>query len=532
MRNYIVFGNESAERDDLLYSCGVPVVPNVKPILTGRWGAGKSAILVLENKQLTTALESLAGPRHRFDWYVREDSFNVRSLITLHEKYAREPRWLIKSFEEIWQAEIVRTACALLHGLRKRIARHTGSHWNSIAKVGKGSTMRTSVWQNLPEVIRLLFDSSERADAAERIRDSFTPLFRKQEQILDDVQKCLSDAEKSDIKICVAVEPLDSPKSPLEDEPSIAWPLITALLNIYTRAFQPGSDQLLDVRLCIPWHKFDITRLDWPQKLPQYISPVVWDEKTLRKFMALRINYEFSRVGRKLNAGDPWYSLFDRAVHDDYTPTVPEDSFYYMLRHTNYRPRNLQRLSRTAIEQHSRIYEMPIDDVLRGQSGARVSEEAMREAISIVTRINTTELLTEASRRLDDLERIKPRLDGFLVPFKRGALVKRLGEDLQVDAVLETLWKAGLLGVMISTLDAGIEARIRANLGNRSFREYTGKTGRVCRWSLFEHTSDADVPHLLHSYASPGEGNARLILHPVLFRSLLLKLDDEYPIGA
>ena len=67
------FGNENAFDDELLYRCAVdlPSLSTRLPIIRGRWGAGKTAQLLIRNKALSDALER-RDKKYKYIWYIYE----------------------------------------------------------------------------------------------------------------------------------------------------------------------------------------------------------------------------------------------------------------------------------------------------------------------------------------------------------------------------------------------------------------------------------------------------------------------------
>src|SRR5689334_1302970 len=71
----VLFGDENAERDPLLTECAVLTkrAASTKPILTGKWGTGKTALLLLQNQTLSDRLKKINPDLERM-WYLDEST--------------------------------------------------------------------------------------------------------------------------------------------------------------------------------------------------------------------------------------------------------------------------------------------------------------------------------------------------------------------------------------------------------------------------------------------------------------------------
>ena len=374
----LIFGNDNAEIDDLLYQCKVSVDRAPKPILTGRWGTGKTALLFLSHQPLAKALRELDQPDER-PWYIEENKLEVRSLLSLRQR-AGDREVLVRSLEGIWHAEILRCICIMLSRLWVAYGSPTGSHWKTIEKIAQRGALSRSFWQRIPEIIGLLTGDATRVEAGLELQNSCGALFDGKAHT--SVQRCLSDIKGHALFPSVAIEPIETPTSPVEEHAGLAQPLIVALLNLFQSSFQPSDSQLIRVSMSIPWHRCGEGDVNMPQKLVQYMQPVKWSRDRLREFINRRIEWEFRRVGRSIGRDDAWSCLFEPRVHNDYcSPPVSEDSFDYVLRHTHHRARDLQQIARRAVDSSAESRHIPVDEVLFGKGGARISGTTIRKTL-------------------------------------------------------------------------------------------------------------------------------------------------------
>ena len=71
-----IFGNEDAKDDDLLRKCFVePSELLNRPIIVGRWGIGKTAVLFHQNAILEDTLNYI-DPENKQLWYIGEHSID------------------------------------------------------------------------------------------------------------------------------------------------------------------------------------------------------------------------------------------------------------------------------------------------------------------------------------------------------------------------------------------------------------------------------------------------------------------------
>lgn len=537
---HILFGSENAETDDLLDDCFVSLVTNVseRPILTGRWGTGKTALILSSNLILSNALRD-AGANDRI-WYLDEKTLNREALLELKGRFS-DNRALRAALEDIWRAEILRIEAILLTSLHSKYSSPRGDHWDKVIKVGKQSSLTHPIWKQLGNVAKLVFGSeNQRVEGFQGVTDAVRALFN--DTLFHAIQQCLKDIEDDPIQPVVAIEPLETPTSAIEQEKGLAQLLITSLLNVFRDTFEPSSRQRVQLRISIPWHRFIKEELDFPQKLYQYVSSASWTAGKLRNFINRRIEWEFRRAGRHFTAkgsNDAWAVLFEEMIKNDHcTSGIREDSFKYILRHTHRRPRDLQRLVRETVEYHVRSGQTSLDEFLLGRSGAKVSEKSIREAVRRTCRGSAEDRITEGGRRFIGFRTIVEALRGLRTPFTTDDLKKRLEnlaakekQEYPIRPTLDLLWRGGIVGVEITPLDADAAKHLEAAVGTRALRRYVVDGKEIEKRFFFEYNWEGDPFELLER-ATPGEIETALVLHPVTFEYLFPTLTRSYPIGA
>ena len=140
-----------------------------------------------------------------------------------------------------------------------------------------GATSKT-VWQQLPTVLGLLgvLDDSG-AENLSDVQKELGELFNI--AVERAVQNCLHDIVDESIQPVIAIEPIETPVSELESN-SLAQEIIGELVNTFQQHFQIGEDQLLEVVISIPWHRFTHQKnVNLPQKIRQYVEYASWNRE-------------------------------------------------------------------------------------------------------------------------------------------------------------------------------------------------------------------------------------------------------------
>lgn len=536
---HIIFGSENAETDALLYDCFVSFAGPVadKPILTGRWGTGKTALILYSNKALSDALNS-QGADDRL-WYLDESSLNRDALKELKARISNTQS-LTTTFEDLWRAEILRIETLVLAALWHYYGSPDSEHWRTVRKVAGHDALALPLWKQLGNIARIIFgNGSNRLEGVEGVKGAIDALFG--ETLFKSVQQCLEDIKVNPVQPVVAVEPIETPTSAIEEEKGLAQPLITALVNVFRDTFEPSPRQMIKLRLSIPWHRFVKDDLDFPQKLYQYVTPVSWTSGRLREFINRRIEWEFKNIGRaytQKGTGDAWTALFDEHVVNDHcSPQFKEDSFNYILRHTHHRARDIQRFARDAFMYQLRSREgISEDDLLHGRGGRKIAERTVREAVRRTAGATGEERITEAGRRFPSVRVLADCLRGLRVPFALDDFKKRLenlGDKHQypVRATLDTLWRAGIIGVEMTPLNPEGGKHLALALGTRAIRRYEAGGISIEKRFFFEYNWDGDPWELLDR-ESLGEIKTELVVHPMTYEYLYPKVTRDYPIGA
>lgn len=543
MRDRTVFGNEKAEIDDLLYPCRVDAItcPSGRRIVTGRWGTGKTACVLLKFRNITSALKARNPHSDGLDWYIDESSLNADQLF---EAFSGEKGHFQRDIERVWQAQIIGRAMQVLSQLCPEGTQFSGSHWDYVRRAAATVELKESLFNHLPRLLGAIAKMDrEHVKAVGQAKDSLVDLLSRHP--FDRVQECLRDIDTHNdaeglIRPIVAVEPIDTPYSSLDRNPSVAQAVINALLNRFESTFQPSDAQLLDVYLIIPWHRYESMRINLPQRMFQYKHAVQWDAPRLRSFISKRIEWESERVKRprRVRTGeDGWTVLFPSTVTNDHcNPNVVEDSFDYVIRHTHHRPRELQRLSRLIVEECARANGMDVDDVLRGSRQAGVNDGHIKTAATRYMEETTPEWLEEAERRFSDFKKVFYALGGIRVPFDYSDIkdVRRVGPDeTTAHRAIDVLWETGVVGIEVAAKNPDDIQPLKAMLPARTYKHNRNVKGEEYhRWYYFEYTWQGTWSEAMERFSKDTRVTSRFVLHPRVFEALNAHVADAWPIGT
>ncbi|MCQ4141612.1 hypothetical protein [Chryseobacterium sp. EO14] len=443
---------------------------------------------------------------------------------------------------EFWKIEIIRIYCLLLFLLRDKFKHHKGKHWERIFQLAGTRNLRKSVSEYMAPLVNILHPTKNVQADVDEIVTHLTHL--ADHETYRSLKKCLQDIQNSGEEVpMVAVEPIETPVSNIEQsESGLASTVVASLLNIFKDEFEPGKTPF-NLRLVIPWHRFSNTSIAFPQKIDQYVGKVSWTRNTLREFICKRIAWEFRRVGRNysLKKGqDEWDVLFEKQVENiSFNPPIIENTFDYLLRHTHYRNREIQSITRKCIEdifdEDSHFNYQNQDELLKK---GKITSFDIKRTIHKHNESYANLLIEEAARRFPEINQIISSLNKIEMPFMMSDLKKRLVNsefNISLDRIVEILWDSGVLG---------ITAQSKTNLGSEKLEELFSKKGRYNfedkkrhiheRWTWFFYNSDLAPNSILNRLERiEDEIEYGFVLHPKTFEkfSPRMKTENNAPIG-
>ena len=536
MAFHVIFGSENAETDELLYECAVEDVVEryTRPILTGRWGMGKTGVLLLQNKHLTDFLEKRVGKLNSREWYLRERALDIELLLQLQMKYENDA-YFRRVLEKIWFAEILRIYSRVILLILDENKKNEDGHWGKLWKLKKAGDISKSLWKQAVVVGNLLSKVIHGTEIDNSLikEGVFSDLLN--EKLYRAVWDCLIDIQKEyGIFISIAIEPIETPESDLENSPRLANNLVAALLNTFRNYFEPSAESPFYVRITIPWHRFSPELLDFPQKLYAYKENIIWTQKDLSEFINKRIEWEFRRVQKRYRKTQlVWYDLFPKEIPNGVTnPTVMEDSFLYILRHTHHRPRDIQRLTREIVEYDAKCHGVTPDFVLQRRSP--ISIDSVKNALRATGPKLTELLIVEGKRRHHNLYTLTEQLRGLSIPFTENDLNYRMRmTDISINEAISILWDTGIMGFSIcSNFNSREDERLKNNFSSDIYRTEYPHVSMVS-WNWFEYNYQGDPITLVENLKSIIGREDILTLHPLTFEYFTPRnFSSKCPIGT
>lgn len=519
----MLFGDENAWNDKLLNECYVEQSKELakKSIIIGKWGIGKSAYILHEARFLNEALERTEDVNKDI-WNIGEYSIGTASLAILRKKYTDEELFK-RTLEIIWMAEIIRSECILFYKLRNNYEQNEGDHWNRVISIGRRENNLTRFWDRIPALLFALGEINLKGlKEVEKLQGTFGETLRS--STLEDIYKCLIDIKDHKLQPTIVIEPIDTPKTEL-DQGGFALPLVSSLLNVYTRIFIRYQEPSQWIKICIPWHRYRPDSLDNPNRIIPYVGFIEWNRNNLWEFINRRIEWEFRRVNRKSTEKYAWNALFPRMIgHSEARNVFFEDTFLFVRRHTHWRPRELQRIARMAVEKQSSRSDQSVDEILRR---GQIEEEILKDTINEFCKIKLeTELIEAAKRKYGDAKtkEILFSLYGLSNPFKLDELNKKikkyqkiLSEDLVADNlmnVLRMLYDSGFLGIeIIPSKDAEILNDYFNILGSETYICHK-EPSQLNLFYLFHYNYKKEISDIIQIVANRADAKMSIVFHP------------------
>lgn len=541
-----LFGHEHAAIDDLLRPCYVnrPGLVQEKPILVGKWGTGKTGLLIHRNRPLSDALKTIEPSNPEIDriWYLDETAIQLQTLQHIEVICGSDQSSIKRLLEDLWRGEIVRCAVKILSTMYDFYGAPSGDHWKKVTSTATRME-RSTIWDLVPRAIGIL-GSKEQNEAMAALINQLRSI--DTQGLQSAVHLCLADIQDHPVQPVVGIEPIETPNSEVEQQTDLAELLVTCLLNVFYKYFQPSSRQLLRVEISIPWHRYMKNRVGEPQKLAPYEGHFRWTPASLKEFINARIEYEFRRVRRSFTAtpqNDAWSALFaDRVKNANHSIQQSEDTFSYVLRHSQYRVRDILRLTREAVEYEASVRGVSVDDVVSSRH-LRVTERSIRASIRRTCKQTAEERVLEAGRRFQDFASIIEAVRGISVPFTVADLKRRIqkrGFDRPDDIVLkhlDTLWSGGVLGLQIRTRSPQSVSQVSGAFGPTTRSSHLpGANDGV--FYLFAHTTDRRAHDIISTYdavngqSDEADTDVKLVVHPMMFEYLDIRINETHPVGV
>lgn len=541
----MIFGASSADHDDLLVHCEIEdqIARYRDPIIVGRWGTGKTAILIARSRELEAALASI-DPLSRREWYIREQDLEADALFQLQSSFSESPDYFSACLQKIWKSEINRRVVRILSILRKKYTRDAftrKAHWQHVSGVALKDEAEESFWVAMTSVIEVIFPR----DGVGKAIGSFAEFFSEisSSKLFRSIQQCIIDLEEhGKVVPIVGIEPLETPNSYIESRVSLAEAVVGALLNCFRNDFIRSDFQKIRVFISIPWNRIKNRLINHPQHVEVYTKEINWTKSNLREFICRRIDWEIRqntshRIQYRPNF-DAWDVIFprkipNRSISNEYEKF--EDSFSYICRHTLWRARDLQTIARECVLEHCIERNISVGDFFRKPS--QMDSDVIRRTVSRISRKHAETRIEEARRRIDFGVDLRSVLYGAKIPMELEALRSRIcdgGGYSSFASRVDALWESGILGLIFEIASPEVIRSFESRFGqeNETWRRVKYRDFTAVGF-LFQYNT-SQLPISLYETYSRSDSGCRVYftLHPAFNEHFDLHVNGDYPIGC
>jgi len=534
----MLFGAPSADNDQLLKDCKVAsrIGRYVQPIVVGRWGVGKTATLISRAEKLEELI-SAQDIFYKRIWHVKEEDINTASLFSIVQKYSEtnSEAFLISELQKVWKLEILRRVIFVLKFIQKSYeaeGKLEGEHWKTINSINGNKTfILEPIWKTIDIVMAFFHEKGTNVSS----HSAFLNLLISDNTFLA-VQKCISDLEINNYVIpVVGVEPIETPRSGMAGFGDI---IVAALLNCFRTNFVENEIQRVKVFISIPWNRMNYERLNFPQHILPYVGEIKWNHDDLKEFINKRIEWEAKQRLEKIifrSNQDGWGTYFCETITNNSCDAQfnQENSFEYMLRHTQWRARDVQTIARESVRKYCDSLELDIGEFFRKKHSvnAQTIKEAIAEHVLEQSRIR----LEEARRKFQHTSLRVDELRGLKIPFTKESIINRLGLKQDYSAFRETfsiLWESGVVGF-------AVEIKNIEQL-NQFKQRYSEHCVRPIKFSdviavgfLFHYCCSKTPQNIEDSFGNTHNNySLKLIIHPMFNEALELHISSKYPLGC
>jgi hypothetical protein len=268
-----ILGDINAENDDLLFECRVEKYRTqlTKEILTGRWGTGKTAQVLLQNEDQIKLLEKV-NPSLKLIWYISERKLINSQIIEMYDYYKENTFHFESILTNMWKAEILRIYIIVLVSLKDTYPKIDSQNWKDLTKIATTKNIMETASKYLTDIVKIIFKGS--GEAIHNLSNSLNILLDDKTFLL--VKSCLLELNTNGYRIPqVVIEPIETPDSSFEKNRGLADSVVRSLIDVFQSDFYPVGDNPFRVRLVIPWHRLN-TDIKFPQKLTDYRGTVTW----------------------------------------------------------------------------------------------------------------------------------------------------------------------------------------------------------------------------------------------------------------
>jgi hypothetical protein len=519
-----------------------------RPIIVGRWGTGKTSLLLKRTQNIRNYLFDESNP---FDtpWYIEEEDLNIAKISEIYEENQSSRPRTYAVFSEMWESEIWFRAIVMLKEIwRKDKARLKSPSWNHIGKSKTTEMLPEGVWRNA----RLVFDLLSKTDRYTRALDAAFQIYDelRSKNTRKHVFQCIS--ELNSLKIprpVISIEPIETPFSETENQTdSLANDLVSSLLNCWYQKFRPERiDCNLVVHVSVPWHRYFPGRTSFPDKIPNYTSFVGWTKNRLRNLISKRLVWEMNKSGNEFimefeqDFNLVWSKFFPEKIANAVAFNIydrREDSFDYLCRHTSWRARDLIVLTRECIEAHCKKNKIAYHDYFANPEC--VDPDLVKSVVSGYSQRTAPSRIEEYVKRNGGGKVSATVFKGLPSPIGKRQIVDTLMKEfnfsgkVKEESLFSELWSAEIIGLAFEFSNNDAKRRFTSAFGVETVRQLVGSEELDNRpldsvAFLFGYSTrdDWNVNSIMARYE-----NHRIVFHPIFNEYLRIKVRCQYPIGV
>ena len=516
-----------------------------KSILVGRWGTGKTSLLLWRTRHLEKLFRENSRTESR-PWYIEEEDLNIVEISNAFEAHSGSTSRRYKIFKEMWESEIYLRAITILcniHSFHKD--KLCENSWNFLSAKQIHKKIPQGIWNNAGIIINLLARESKYANVFKEIINVYNDI--RSPEVVDSIYICCKELKDKNLPLpVISIEPIETPRSEAESSDGLANDLIASLITCWYESFRrerPGN--LISVNVSVPWHRYFPERTAFPHRIPRNVNTIYWEKPRLRSFIEKRLSWQRDQYrpprrhkGRE-EVDDVWGVYFPETVENLVCTNIHERnewSFDYLCRHSSWRARDLLVLTRESILNYCVKSGIEPEEFFIGEY--QVDEETIRETTRDLCEEIAEQRITEYMRRYN-YKKMRPDVfRGLTSPLRREALFSQIADEfgantkLKEENILEELWDSEIIGVCIEFPFTGEKTRFRNWYGPDCIRELKG---------VNYGEGDLDAVGFLFRGMTKGAGgiikilsvfdNYRLIFNPTFHEYLGIKVNSEYPIG-
>lgn len=544
-----VLGTNQSQDDINLFDVFVDEQNNMdQPIIVGRWGTGKTSLLLKRAEPLSRLLID-GGNSHNRPWFIDESDIRLDFLLAEIQDHQVDRNTLNIAISELWEGEIILRVIWTLQLIWKKFAGELQSEsWDFISNEGLAMNNLESPMKNR----NLHRDLISRVDDLNQDSTIELKRFRSvlSKSTMMHIFECIQDLKRNQIpRPIILIESIEAPHSRAHDNEKndLNSDVVSSLLNVWYQRFRPERrDVNISVNISIPWTRYYPERTSFPDKISNYTCHTNWLKRTLRTLILKRLAWEVEKAGGRLQLthqfGEIWSRFFVEGI-ESVTSTSwqnrTEDSFDYLCKYSSWRPRDLIILIRECIEEHCRE---------RNMSHSEFFSRADKISSTLVRRVASNFCQRTASARVVEyVERsgramvvAESMLHGLSSPIDIKELVSSFLRSLGVSggpneaSLLTELWNAEIIGLAVEFNDLESEVQFSDVFGKDVVRNLNGlvegegvrdvrSVAFLFRYSTAEFWN---VNAIMARYQ-----NHKIVINPLFDEYFGINVTSDYPIG-